>query len=253
MSSRFDVSGKVVLVTGGSRGLGKAMAMAFAAEGAKVVVASRKLEACEQLADQMRAAGGEAMALACHVGNWDTLESVIEQVIDAYGRIDVLVNNAGMSPVAPSLLETSEALVDKILDINLKGPLRLTALAAQKMAGTGGGSVINISSLAALRPSPITTAYSAAKAGLNALTAASAQEYAPIGVRVNCIVCGTFDTDAAAAMVSNEDILPHILDPIALKRIGDPEEVVGAALYFASDASSYTTGTCLTVDGGVRP
>ena len=253
MTNRFNVTNKVTLITGGSRGLGRAMALAFAAEGAKVVIASRKIEACEELAEQIRAEGGEAMALACHVGNWDTLEDAIESVIGAYGRIDVLVNNAGMSPVAPSLLETSEALVDKILDINLKGPLRLTALAAAKMAESGGGSVINISSLASLRPSPITTAYSAAKAGLNALTAASAQEYAPVGVRVNCIVCGTFDTDAAAAMVSNEAILPHILEPIALKRIGDPDEVVGAALYFASDASSYTTGTCLTIDGGVRP
>ena len=125
MSDRFDVGGKVVLITGGSRGLGRAMALAFATEGAKVVIASRKIEACEELAEQIRGEGGEAMALACHVGNWDTLEDVIESVIGAYGRIDVLVNNAGMSPVAPSLLETSEALVDKILDINLKGPLRL--------------------------------------------------------------------------------------------------------------------------------
>ncbi|MCB1841925.1 MAG: SDR family oxidoreductase, partial [Halioglobus sp.] len=147
----------------------------------------------------------------------------------------------------------SEALFDKIIDVNLKGPTRLTALAATQMARTGGGAVINISSLAALRPSPLTTVYSAAKAGLNALTAATAQEYAPVGVRVNCIVCGTFDTDAAAGMVGNPDILPHILEPVALGRIGRPEEVVGAALYFASDASSYTTGTCLTVDGGVRP
>lgn len=253
MTNRFGVSDKVVLITGGSRGLGKAMSLAFAAEGAKVVIASRKIEACEALAGQIHASGGEALALACHVGNWDTLEGVVDQVIDAYGRIDVLINNAGMSPVAPSLLETSEALVDKILDINLKGPLRLTALAATRMAESGGGSIINISSLASLRPAPITTAYSAAKAGLNALTAASAQEYASVGVRVNCIVCGTFDTDAAAAMVNNKEILPHIVGPIALQRIGEPDEVVGAALYFASDASSYTTGTCLTIDGGVRP
>jgi len=253
MNDMFDVAGKVVMITGGSRGLGKAMSLEFARRGAKVVIASRKLDACEELAGEITATGGEALPLACHVGQWDELEAAVDAVVEHYGRIDVLVNNAGMSPVAPSLLETSEALVDKIIDINLKGPLRLTALAATAMAKTGGGAVINISSLASLRPSPVTTAYSAAKAGLNALTAASAQEYAPIGVRVNCIVCGTFDTDAAAAMVSNDDILPHILEPIALKRIGDPDEVVGAALYFASDASSYTTGTCLTIDGGVRP
>ena len=253
MTDMFDVAGKVVLITGGSRGLGRAMSLEFARRGAKVVVASRKIEACESLAQEIRSAGGDAMALACHVGQWDALEDAVDAVIARYGRIDVLINNAGMSPIAPSLLETSEALVDKILDINLKGPLRLTALAATRMADTGGGAVINISSLASLRPSPVTTAYSAAKAGLNALTVASAQEYAPVGVRVNCIVCGTFDTDAAAGMLANEDILPHIIEPVALKRVGRPEEVVGAALYLASEASSYTTGTCVTIDGGVRP
>jgi NAD(P)-dependent dehydrogenase (short-subunit alcohol dehydrogenase family) len=253
MNKRFDVAGKVVMITGGSRGLGRAMSLAFAAAGAKVVVASRKIEACESLAAEIRAAGGEAMALACHVGQWDALGHAVDAVIDQCGRLDVLVNNAGMSPVAPSLLETSEALFDKIIDVNLKGPTRLTALAATRMAETGGGSIVNISSLASLRPSPVTTVYSAAKAGLNALTAASAQEYAPVGVRVNCIVCGTFDTDAAAAMLANDEILPHIVEPVALKRVGRPDEVVGAAIYFASDASSYTTGTCLTIDGGVRP
>ena len=253
MSDVFDVSGKVVMITGGSRGLGRAMSLAFAGRGARVVIASRKIEACEALAGEIRNAGGDAMALACHVGEWDALEGVVDAVVSHYGRIDVLINNAGMSPVAPSLLETSEVLFDKIVAINLKGPLRLTALAAARMADSGGGAVINISSLASLRPSPVTTVYSAAKAGLNALTAASAQEFAPAGVRVNCIVCGTFETDAAAAMIGNPDILPHIVEPVALKRIGEPAEVVGAALYFASDASSYTTGACLTVDGGVRP
>lgn len=178
---------------------------------------------------------------------------MVEQVIERFGRIDVLVNNAGMSPVAPSLLDTSEVLFDKIIDVNLKGPTRLTALVGTEMVKTGGGSIINISSLASLRPSPITTVYSAAKAGLNALTMASAQEYAPGGVRINCVVCGTFDTDAAAGMINNEEILPHIVAPVALKCIRHPDEVVGAVLYFASEASSYTTGTCMTVDGGVRP
>lgn len=241
------------MITGGSRGLGKAMSLEFARRGAKLVIASRKLDECENVAAQVRELGSEALAVACHVGQWDTLETVIEQVVQHFGRIDVLVNNAGMSPVAPSLLETSETLFDKIIDVNLKGPTRLTALAATKMAETSGGAIINISSLASTRPSPMTTVYSAAKAGLNALTAASAQEYAPVGVRVNCVICGTFDTDAAAGMISNEDILQHIVEPVALKRVGRPEEVVGAVLYLASSASSYTTGTCVTVDGGVRP
>lgn len=253
MSEMHDVSGKVVMVTGGSRGLGKAICLEFARRGARVVVASRKLEECEKVVLQIRELGAQALAVGCHVGNWDSLDGVIEQVCQHFGRIDVLVNNAGMSPVAPSLLETSEVLFDKIIGVNLKGPLRLTALAATKMADTGGGSIINISSLASLRPTPLTTVYSAAKAGLNAITAASAQEYAATNVRINCVVCGTFDTDAAAGFVRNEEALPYVVEPIALKRVGEPEEVVGAVLYFASSASSYTTGACLTVDGGVRP
>lgn len=253
MADIFDVSGKVVMITGGSRGLGRAMSLEFGRRGAKVVIASRKMEECEKVAAQVRESGSEAMAIACHVGQWDSLEAVVERVMEHFGRIDVLVNNAGMSPVAPSLLATSEALFDKIVDINLKGPTRLTALVGTKMAETGGGSIINISSLASLKPAPLTTVYSAAKAGLNALTAASAQEYAPVGVRVNCVICGTFATDATAGMINNEDMLPHIVEAVALKRIGKPEEVVGAVLYFASAASSYTTGTCMTVDGGVRP
>ena len=249
----FDVNGKVVFVTGGSRGLGKAMVTEFARRGAKVVIASRKLDECEKVAAAIKAEGGDALALTCHVGNWDSLEAVIDQAIAHYGKIDVLVNNAGMSPVAPSLLDTSELLFDKIIDVNLKGPTRLTALAATKMAATGGGNIVNISSIASLKPSPLTTVYSAAKAGLNALTAASAQEFAASNVRVNCIVCGTFDTDAAAGFVRNQDTLPFVVEPIALKRVGDPSEVVGAVLYFATAASSYTTGTCITIDGGVAP
>lgn len=253
MSDFFDVAGKVVLITGGSRGLGKAMCEEFARRGARVAIASRKLEECEKLAQKLCANGAQALALRCHVGKWDELESVIDQVTDHFGRLDVLVNNAGMSPMAPSLLDTTESLFDKIIEVNLKGPTRLTALAATKMADTGGGSIINISSLASYKPDPMTTVYSAAKAGLNALTVASAREYASVGVRVNCIVCGTFDTDAAAGIISNEDALPYVIEPVAMKRVGHPHEVTGAAVYFASDASSYTTGTGVTIDGGVRP
>jgi NAD(P)-dependent dehydrogenase (short-subunit alcohol dehydrogenase family) len=253
MTDLFDVSGKVVLVTGGSRGLGRAMSLEFARRGARLVIASRKLGECEKVVAQINALGGEALALTCHVGEWDSLAGVVDAVVKHFGRLDVLVNNAGISPLAPSLLGTSEQLFDKIIDVNLKGPMRLTALAATSMAQSGGGSIINISSLASFKPSALTTVYSAAKAGLNALTIASAQEYAAVNVRVNCIVCGTFDTDAAAGFVRNEETLPFIVQSIALKRVGQPQEVVGAALYFASEASSYTTGTCMTVDGGERP
>ena len=168
-----------------------------------------------------------------------------------WGRLDGLVNNAGMSPLAPSLLETSETLFDKVIGVNLKGPTRLTALAATAMARTGGGSIVNISSLASVRPTPITTVYAAAKAGLNALTTATAIEYAQVGVRVNGVICGTFDTDAASGFVRDPALLPDILRPIALDRVGRPEEIVGAVIYLLSDASSYTTGSLMTIDGGV--
>jgi NAD(P)-dependent dehydrogenase (short-subunit alcohol dehydrogenase family) len=247
----FDVANRVVLVTGGSRGLGAAISTGLARRGARVVVASRKLAACEELAAAIVEAGGQAHPIACHVGDWESLDSVVDAAASHWGRLDGLVNNAGMSPLAPSLLETSETLFDKVIGVNLKGPTRLTALAARAIAESGGGSVVNISSLASIKPTPIAAVYSAAKAGLNALTKASAIEYAGAGVRVNGIICGTFDTDAASGFVRNPDLLPDVVRPIALGRVGRPDEIVGTAVYLLSDASSYTTGSLVTVDGGV--
>ena len=247
----FSVQGKNVLITGGSRGLGRAMALALAERGASVIIASRKLDACEALAAEIRARGGQAHAVACHVADWASLDQVVDEAVSRWGRLDALVNNAGMSPIAPSLLATSEALFDKVVGVNLKGPTRLTALAATAMASTGGGAIVNISSLASVRPTPVTTIYAAAKAGLNALTVASALEYAGAKVRVNGILCGLFDTDAAAGFVRNPDLLPEVVKPIAMGRIGRPDEIVGAAIYLISDASSYVTGSLITVDGGM--
>ncbi|MFI5507810.1 SDR family NAD(P)-dependent oxidoreductase [Mycobacterium sp. NPDC051804] len=247
----FDVTDRVVLVTGGSRGLGAAMSVALAQRGARVIIASRKLEACQELAARITDGGGHAHPLACHVGHWESLNGVVDDAVARWGRLDGLVNNAGMSPLAPSLLDTSETLFDKVIGVNLKGPTRLTALAATAMGRTGGGSIINISSVASLMPTPLTTVYAAAKAGLNALTSATAREFASVGVRVNGIVCGTFDTDAAAGLVQNPDVLQGILSSVALGRVGRPDEVVGAVLYLLSDASSYTTASLMTIDGGV--
>lgn len=246
----FSVEDKVVLVTGGSRGLGAAISRGLAERGARVIIASRKLDSCQALAEELTAQGLQAIPLQCHVGQWATLDKVVEQAVSQWGRLDALVNNAGMSPLAPSLLETTELLVDKILGVNFKGPLRLTALAATEMAATGGGSVVNISSLASLRPSTLTTVYAAAKAGLNALTKASAEEFAPVGVRVNGIICGTFETDAASHYLLQPEILAMIESHIGLKRVGRPDEVVGAIVYLLSNAASYTTGSLMTVDGG---
>jgi NAD(P)-dependent dehydrogenase (short-subunit alcohol dehydrogenase family) len=247
----FDLTDRVVLITGASRGLGAAMSVGLAQRGARVIIASRKLPACEELAVRINDAGGRAHPLACHVGQWDSLAAVVDAAVCRWGRLDGLVNNAGMSPLAPSLLETSETLFDKVIGVNLKGPTRLTALAATAMARTGGGSIVNISSLASVKPTPVATVYAAAKAGLNALTTATAREYAEAGVRVNGIICGTFDTDAASGFVRDPDLLPEIVRPIALGRVGRPDEVVGAVIYLLSGASSYTTGSLMTIDGGV--
>jgi NAD(P)-dependent dehydrogenase (short-subunit alcohol dehydrogenase family) len=245
--SLFDLAGKVALVTGGSRGLGREMALAFADAGADVVVASRKRDACERVVAEIEARGRRGLAAPCHVGRWDDLERLVETAWQRFGRIDVLVNNAGMSPLYPSLVAVTEELWDKVLGVNLKGPFRLSALVATRMAAAGGGSIINVSSVASIRPTPRETPYAAAKAGLNAMTVAFAHAFGP-SVRVNCIMAGPFLTDISAAWPPEG--LAHFEQVAALGRAGNPGEIVGAALYFASDASSFTTGAILRVDGG---
>jgi NAD(P)-dependent dehydrogenase (short-subunit alcohol dehydrogenase family) len=246
-AERFDLAGRVALVTGGSRGLGRAMVLGFAAAGADVVIASRKLDDCRTLADEVtEATGRRALPVACHVGRWSELEQLADAAYEAFGRIDVLVNNAGMSPLYPEPAAVSEELWDKVIGVNLKGPFRLTALVGSRMAESGGGSIVNISSAAALYPRPDVIPYAAAKAGLNAITQAFAHAWP--SVRVNCIVAGPFLTDISKAwdMEAFESRAEHF----ALRRGGQPNEIVGAALYLASDASTFTTGALLSVDGG---
>jgi NAD(P)-dependent dehydrogenase (short-subunit alcohol dehydrogenase family) len=247
-SELFDLSGKVALITGGSRGLGREMSLAFARAGADVVISSRKLDTCEEVAAEVEALGRRALPYACHVGDWSQLDGLADAAYAHFGKIDVLVNNAGMSPLYGSLTDVSETLWDKVVGVNLKGPFRLSALVGSRMAAGAGGSIINISSIAAMRPSPMETPYAAAKAGLNALTVAFAHAYGP-KVRVNCIQAGPFLTDISKAWdmeVANQ----RFQWLLAMKRAGQPDEIVGAALYFASDASSFTTGSILRVDGG---
>lgn len=250
MAAYPDLAGKTVLITGGSRGLGLEMARGFARCRATVVVSSRKAEGCEAAVKLIEAEGGQALAAPVHVGRWDDLEGFVAALWDRTSGIDVLVNNAGMSPIAPSLVETSEALFDKVVEVNLKGPFRLSALIGHRMNEGRGGSILNISSTGAIRPQPHSAPYAAAKAGLNALTTAFAFAYGP-KVRVNCIMAGPFNTDIAKSW-SAEDLAQYTArSGSALKRLGDPAEIVGAALYFASDAASFTTGAILRVDGGL--
>jgi len=248
MPSPFDLSGKVALITGGSRGLGREMAVGFAAAGADVAVVSRKLDACRAAAAEVEALGARALALACHLGRWEEIEPMVDAVYDRLGRIDILVNNAGMSPLYRSLEAVTEEAFDKVVGLNFKGPFRLTALVGGRMHAEVGGSVINISSIAAMEASPGALPYAGAKAALNALTLGFAAAYSP-NVRVNSIIAGAFGTDIADHWADPRD-RDHPGWTREGWRIGQPGEIVGAALYLASDAASYTNGAMLRVDGG---
>jgi NAD(P)-dependent dehydrogenase (short-subunit alcohol dehydrogenase family) len=186
--------------------------------------------------------------VSCHVGDWEQCAALVDATVAEFGRIDVLVNNAGIAPVAPSLIDVTADLFDKTIAVNLKGPLRLTALAAKHMSA--GGSVINISSKASLHPTAFTVVYAAAKAGLNALTKSAANELGPRGIRVNAIVCGTFHTDSLHAALPSEEMQTQMAANVGLGRIASASEIVGTALYLASGASSYLTGELILLDGG---
>jgi NAD(P)-dependent dehydrogenase (short-subunit alcohol dehydrogenase family) len=245
----LPLAGRAALVTGGTRGLGLAIARAFSAAGADVMVASRKADACRDVAAELRAGGGRAVGHACHVGRWDDLERLVEAAYDEFGRVDVLVNNAGVSPQYPTLAKVSEELFDKVLAVNLKGPFRLCALVGERMVAGDGGSIINVSSTGAVRPTADIVPYSAAKAGVNALTVGFAHALGP-KVRVNAIMPGPFLTTISQTW--DMDALAERTRTFPLRRAGLAEEIAGAALYLATDASSYTTGSILTVDGGAR-
>jgi NAD(P)-dependent dehydrogenase (short-subunit alcohol dehydrogenase family) len=247
-ADRFDLSKRVALVTGGTRGLGREIALGLADAGADVIVCSRKADACERVAQEIRDRGRQSLAHPCHVGRWGDLDRLVDAAYERFGRVDILVNNAGMSPLYPRPEEVTEELWDKVQAVNLKGPFRLTALIGAKMADGAGGSIINVSSIGAVRVTADILPYGAAKAGLIALTVGFADALGP-KVRVNCIMAGPFLTDISRNWDMEKFEAQAASFP--LRRGGRPEEIVGAALYFASHAASFTTGAVLTVDGGV--
>ncbi|MBK6738419.1 MAG: SDR family oxidoreductase [Haliea sp.] len=239
---------KVIVVTGGSRGLGLAMSRAFAEAGAHVVISSRKAEGCARAAEWVeRETGRACLPVACHVGDWNACDALVQTVYETYGRIDVLVNNAGMSPLYESPASVSRELFDKVIGVNLAGPFRLSAIVGEQMARGDGGSIINISSIAAVAPSASELPYAAAKAGLNNLTQGLARTFGP-KVRCNCIMPGPFLTAISHAWTDEVKAAREAMVP--MKRAGQPEEIVGAALYLASDASRFTNGAIIKVDGG---
>lgn len=249
MDRAVGLSRKRVLITGATRGLGREMAEGLAAEGAEVIVVSRRQDACDitvrELVDKY---GVRAHGRECHVGSWSAVTALVEDVYTSIGPLDVLVNNAGISPLYDSLENVSEELWDKTFAVNLKGAFRLTAMVGTRMAGGAGGSIINISSVASLKPSPTWLPYSAAKAALNNMTEGFAHAFGPT-VRVNAIVCGAFLTDISASW-DEEETDRRMSATTALKRAADPTEIVGTVLYLASEQSSYTTGALIRVDGG---
>ncbi|HEX2384002.1 MAG TPA: glucose 1-dehydrogenase [Acidimicrobiales bacterium] len=243
----FDLSGKVAVVTGGSRGIGRAIVQLYAEAGADVVIASRKFDACEHAAEEVtKSTGREALPVSCHVGHWDECDRLIDTTLERFGRLDVFVNNAGMSPLYESLGAVTEELYDKTLAVNLKGPFRLGVRAGTHMAATDGGCIINVGTIGSLLASAGELPYACAKAGLNALTVGLADAFAP-KVRVNAILPGAFDTDITDAWSPEQREGRYI----PLGRLGQPEEAAALALYLASPAASYTTGAIIRVDGGV--
>ena len=247
--SPFDLTGKIALITGGGRGLGREMAQAFAEHGADVIIASRKLDVLEQTAAEIAEATGRTItAKQCHVGDWDALGVLADEVYEEFGRVDVLVNNAGMSPLYESPSAVSEEFWRKVIDVNLTGPWRLSALVGERMKAAGGGSIINVSSTASLTPSAAELPYGAAKAGINNMTAGLAQTFAP-EVRVNCLMPGPFATDISKAWPPG--VFEHFTRAVPLQRAGEPHEIVGAALLLAGDAGAYITGSIIRLDGGM--
>jgi NAD(P)-dependent dehydrogenase (short-subunit alcohol dehydrogenase family) len=247
---RFSLAGKRALVTGASRGIGHAIAVAFAAAGARVALASRKQEALDEAARAIRERGGTALPVACHVGRRQDIARLVDRIVEHWGGVDILVNNAGTNPAMAPLTQLEEGVWDKIFEVNLKGPFLLSQRVAPLMVAAGGGSIINVSSVGGIDPFPLLGAYGVSKAGLNCLTKVLARELGPGRVRVNAIAPGLIDTQFSAALFQSTAIYQGSIGRTALGRHGVPDDLVGTAVFLASDASAYITGQTIVVDGG---
>ena len=247
---RFRLDGRVALVTGASKGIGAAIAQALAEAGAKVVVSSRRQEAVDEVAHAITAAGGTAIGVAAHVGKLDEARALVAQTIAHWGGVDVVVNNAAINPVFGPILDADDAAFDKIMAVNVKGPLAIARAAYASMQARGHGSVINLSSIGGVSPEPGLGLYSMSKAALVSLTQVLAQEWGAAGVRANVICPGLVKTKFSEALWSDERILKRTLAQQALPRIGVPEDIAGLALFLASDAAAYCTGGVFVADGG---
>jgi NAD(P)-dependent dehydrogenase (short-subunit alcohol dehydrogenase family) len=246
----FDLNGKIAFVSGASRGIGEAIARLLAQQGAHVIVSSRKIEGCQEVADSILAAGGKATAIACHIGEMEQITAVFARIREDFGRLDVLVNNAATNPQFCNVLDTDLGAFQKTVDVNIRGYFFMSVEAGKLMREHGGGSIINVASINGVKPGAFQGIYSITKAAVINMTKVFAKECAPFGIRCNALLPGLTDTKFASALVRNEAILNTALEQIPLKRVAAPGEMAGAVLYLASAASSYTTGVALNVDGG---
>lgn len=246
----FDLSGKIALVTGSSRGIGEAVARMLAAQGAHVIISSRKAESCEAVAASIREAGGKASVIACHIGDMAQIEAIFSTIQEQFGRLDILVNNAATNPHFGHITDTDLGAFQKTVDVNIRGYFYMCARGAKLMEQHGGGSIINVASVNGVIPGLLQGIYSITKAAIISMTHAFAKECAPMKVRVNALLPGPTETKFAATVTQNEAILKGLLAHVPMYRVADPSEMAGAVLYLASDAASYTTGACLNVDGG---
>lgn len=250
MSKLFDLTGRVAVVTGASRGIGEAIATALAAHGAKVVVSSRKLDACIEVARRITECGGEAAAVACHIGDMDALGALFDAVQSTHGRLDILVNNAATNPFYGHVLDTDLAAFQKTVDVNVRGYFFASVIAGRLMRNGGGGSIINVASVNGIRPGPLQGIYSITKGAVLNMTKVFARECGADGIRVNAILPGLIRTKFAGALLSDAAQVEHYVGQNPLRRVGEPHDIAGAAVYLASNASSYVTGEFLVVDGG---
>lgn len=246
----FDVDGKIAFVSGASRGIGEAIAHLLAQQGAEVIVASRKLDDCQTVADAIVAKGGKAVAMACHIGEMEQIQAVFAEIRQRYGRLDILVNNAATNPQFCNVLDTDLGAFQKTVDVNIRGYYFMSIEGGKLMKDNGGGSIINVASINGVSPGEFQGIYSVTKAAVISMTKVFAKECAQFGIRCNALLPGLTDTRFASALTKNEAILNFALQRIPLKRVAEPSEMAGAVLYLASEASSYTTGVALNVDGG---
>jgi NAD(P)-dependent dehydrogenase (short-subunit alcohol dehydrogenase family) len=246
----FDLAGRVALVTGGSRGIGRAISLLLARHGATVAVASRTIEGCEKVAGEIRAAGGAASAHACHIGEPSQISATLAELDERYGRLDILVNNAATNPYFGPSVDMDLAAWQKTVDVNIRGYFWTSIEAARRMLRQGKGAIVNVASVNAFRPMEGQACYSLTKAAIVNMTQGLAKEWARQGIRVNALVPGLVETRFAAAIHENAKLRSAMERMVPMGRIAQPEEMAGAVLYLVSDAASYTTGSCLTADGG---